>query len=104
MPMVSIKGHQKTYKLDENEIIYHGLERQGETLPHGCLAGSCGACRIEILSGENELSPPSFIEQNTIEGVRTEMKKISPDIDHSKRKIRLACRAKIKGDIEIQKI
>jgi ferredoxin len=34
--------------------------------PHGCRAGSCGACAVKVLSGGDSLEPVSFIEENTL--------------------------------------
>jgi len=95
MPRVSIEGTAKTFEVKTDDIIYNALSDQGEELPHGCLAGSCGACRVEILQGKENLLPPSVIEQNTIDALRIELK-----ID-SHREIRLSCRAKVSGDVTL---
>jgi ferredoxin len=77
----------ETYSYSENQTIFDALEAQGTTLPHGCLAGSCGSCRIEIKKGNEYLSPPSAIENNTIESLR----KMYPEVQH----IRLSCRTRL---------
>lgn len=99
MPIVSIAGMQNRFELENEEIIYHGLERQGEELPHGCLAGSCGACRIEVISGADNIKAASAIEQNTVEAIYVEYGKKNQSLEN--KTIRLACRAKLLGDIEI---
>lgn len=98
MPRVSIEGTNKSFEVKTEEIIYNALSDQGEELPHGCLAGSCGACRIEILHGKENLLTASVIEQNTIDSLRIEL-----NIEPSK-EIRLSCRAKVLGDVVIKPI
>ncbi len=103
MPRVSILDQSKSFEVNENEIIYDALSDRGEVLPHGCLSGSCGACKIEVCAGEENLSVIGPIEQNTIDSIKTEIrsKNLIPDIE--KKIIRLACRAKInKGEVIIK--
>lgn len=87
---------EKDFKTDESKTIFDSLQDQGYELPHGCLAGSCGTCKIEVLSGEENLSSPGEIEQDTIESI-CESNKIPPETI-----IRLACRAKAHGDCSIK--
>jgi ferredoxin len=102
MPRVSIYESNKTFEVKEDEIIYDALFDRGEELPHGCLAGSCGACKVEIISGAENLAEPGFIEKNTIESIRQELKEKYPDFDQ-KKIIRLSCRTKIKnGEVTIK--
>jgi ferredoxin len=93
MPIVSIKGADQTFDVNENEILYDSLSDRGFNLPHGCLSGSCGACRVEIITGQENLAPPGIIEQNTIDSLTAEL---------GAKNIRLSCRAKVLGDVEIQ--
>ncbi len=95
MPNVSIAGSTKTFEVKEGETLYDSLYEQGEVLPHGCLAGSCGACRVVIVKGKENLMPAGVIEQNTIDSVRSELDpKTSQGIE-----IRLSCRAKVAGHV-----
>ncbi len=98
MPTVSLKDG-KTYDAEEDEVVYNALEKQGITLPHGCLSGACGACQIHVISGIENLAPAGAIESNTIGSIHKSL--VSKGIDVEKDKIRLSCRAKIKGDITI---
>lgn len=93
MPRVSIKDTNSTFEVNEGEILYDSLCDRGLELPHGCLSGSCGACRVLIYEGTNNLAPASFIEQNTIESIKEEFKELA------NQEIRLSCRAKVKGDV-----
>lgn len=98
MPTVLVKflKDQSIQELECNigQNLFQCFEEKGIKLPHGCLSGSCGSCRIEILSGEDNLLPASFIEQDTINSIMHEY-------DPSK-KIRLSCRAKVNGPITFQ--
>lgn len=99
MPRVSIEGTEKVFEVKEGGILYDSLSDQGEELPHGCLSGSCGACRIEVVSGEENLQPAGVIESNTLESLRGEFtEKRGKDFVEGKT-IRLACRAKVNGEV-----
>lgn len=102
MPTVLVQIHKKSdqsfietkiFTVDSNAIIYDALESQDFVLPHGCLAGSCGSCRIEVLKGKDSFSEMSAVEKDTVESLTKE----NPGKD-----LRLSCRARIKGDIEIK--
>jgi ferredoxin len=75
MPRVSIAESDKTFEVKEGSIIYDALFEQGLDLPHGCLSGSCGACRILVLKGEENLQAVGVIEQNTIDSLKAEYKR-----------------------------
>lgn len=104
MPIVSIQGTTKTFEVKEGEILYDALYDRGEELPHGCLSGSCGACRVEICTGKDNLQAPGVIEKNTIEALKDEFTK-TKGIDFVKEtEIRLSCRAKVIGDVSVKPI
>lgn len=85
----------QSFELPAGEILYDGLEKQGVNLAHGCLAGSCGACCIEVLSDDNALSPIGHVEADTLSSLQHNY----PD-----KKIRLACRMKILNDCVVKKL
>ena len=102
MPTVLVKASNpnetdKSFEIDEGETIFEGLERLGLTLPHGCLAGSCGACRIEVLAGAQNLKPSGAVETDTITHIKNQLARANVNV-------RLACRAKVMGNIEIKKL
>ena len=104
MPRVSIADTEKVFEVNEGGILYDSLCDQGEELPHGCLSGSCGACRVEVISGSENLQVPGIIETNTIESLKEEfIEKRGPESIAGKT-IRLACRAKVLGDISFKPI
>lgn len=104
MPRVSIQDTQNQVDVDEGEILYDSLFNRGIVLPHGCLSGSCGACRVEILSDPNQLTPPGVVESNTIEALKDEFRTTKGEEFVKKTVIRLSCRAKVIGDVTIQPI
>ena len=82
----------REYKVNLSQILYDELERQGLQLPHGCLAGSCGSCRIHVIKGIENLSPMGPVETDTVESIKG---------SYPGKTVRLSCRAKVLGDIEI---
>jgi ferredoxin len=92
MARVLITDLELSFDVKEEEIIYNALSDQDFELPHGCLSGSCGACRINIEAGMENLKPASLIEQNTIDSLKSEFP--------SYKNIRLACRARVIGDVK----
>ena len=104
MPIVSILDQNLSVEINQNEILFNALDDKGIKLPHGCLAGSCGACRIEILEGNENLAPPGMIEQNTIKCIKDEYKKANSEDLVNAKNIRLSCRTKVLGDDKISRI
>jgi ferredoxin len=101
---VSLKDSNQTFDVKEGEIIYDALYERGLELPHGCLSGSCGACRIEVMEGADLLVPPGAIETDTINAITEECVKLHGENFIHNKTIRLSCRAKILGDILIRPI
>lgn len=104
MPTVSFKDKNLKFDVKENDILFDALDSQGEQLPHGCLAGSCGACRIEIVEGDHNLKMPSEIEKNTIDAIKQNYERIHGSGSAANKNIRLACRARVLGDCTFQKL
>jgi ferredoxin len=104
MPTVSNADTSKSFEVNQGEILYDSLYNRGEKLPHGCLSGSCGACRVEIISGKENLQPAGVIENNTIEALKDEFMKTKGADFVTETEIRLSCRAKVNGDVTIKTI
>lgn len=104
MPIVSIKDTENSFEVNEGEILYDSLCDRGYNLPHGCLSGSCGACRVEVMEGKENLLPPGIIEQNTIDALKDEFKNLYGEEFILNKEIRLSCRAKVKGEVVIRPI
>jgi ferredoxin len=97
MPTVLVQAKSpnesdQKFEVEQGKILFDELERQGLVLPHGCLAGSCGSCRIEILEGASNLSVMGAVETDTVESIKKTV---------VNKNIRLSCRAKVLGDIKI---
>ena len=99
MPKITISDLEQVLEISDDAVLYDALFEQGIELPHGCLSGSCGACRVEILTPES-LVEPGAVEKNTIEAINEErINAALPALN-----IRLSCRAKIKSDTKIKLI
>jgi ferredoxin len=97
-----IPGTEKEFQVDTGDLIYDSLDNQGFKLPHGCLAGSCGSCRILILEGKENLAGTSVIEANTVENIVSDYKDKKGDQFIQGKTIRLSCRARVsEGNIKI---
>lgn len=55
----------------------------------GCKSGSCGTCRVRIVDGQENLSPPSREEKDFLDGFGAHPQE------------RLGCQLKILGDCKI---
>ena len=99
MPTVLVKSflpneNEQNFEVNSGLILFDELERLGLVLPHGCLAGSCGSCKIEILEGAENLSEPGLVELDTISSVKSNFPGSS--------NIRMSCRAKVLGNVTIR--
>ncbi len=70
---------------NENEAFLDVAERHGLKLPHGCRAGSCGVCRVQIKGDLSALLPRGIVEEDTASRC------------HDPENIRLACQLKVKN-------
>ena len=100
MPTVLLKAtspneNDLKFDVEVSRVLFDECERLGTSLPHGCLAGSCGSCRIEILEGADNLSPPGAVEADTISSLANNY--LGQD-----KIIRLSCRAKVLGDVSFR--
>lgn len=102
MPRVSIPDTNKHFDVVEVEVLYDSLHDRGLELPHGCLSGSCGACKVEIIEGSENLSRPSVVEQDTIDAIKTEFTQSHGEKYLADKTIRLSCRAKVLGNISFR--
>ena len=98
MPRVLVVLHgvqSQSFELEQDEVLYDGVERHGLKLPHGCLSGACGACKVIVLAGADNLDEPCPVEKDTLAS-------IYQDHPHAQGKvIRLGCRAKVRGQVEV---
>ncbi len=107
MPTVSVvrsTEEMAEFEIPSGEVLFDSLDNLGETLPHGCLAGSCGSCRILVIEGKENLSPPSAIEQDTINHIRISYGEKFGEAYLQGKTIRLSCRARVQGNVKIEKL
>ena len=100
MGKITITDTGEEFEVPTGTILFDGIAECGVELPHGCLAGSCGACRIVVTKGANNLAPATLIETNTIEAIKDEYAKKEGPAFFEGKTLRLSCRAKINGDVE----
>ena len=93
--LIALQDSQfQRFELEEGEVLHEGLEKQQLKLPYGCLAGACGACKVVVLEGAENLDSPGTVEKDTLAAIYR-------DHPHAKGKtIRLSCRAKVIGPIK----
>ncbi len=93
---VAIEPHGFVVEAEDGETIMGAAERHGyrwPTLCHG--EGTCSICWAEVLDGEGNLGPMRDNERETVE-------MLSPYL-RAGRKVRLACQARVNGDITVRK-
>jgi ferredoxin len=114
MPTVSVKKQNQdgspSNEIDiivearKNQTVYDEIESHGHKLPHGCLNGSCGACRMVVLNGRECLSIPEEKETKTLEIILRNYKNKFGESFLLDKEIRLSCQTKFiddKGKVEI---
>jgi len=88
MAKVSINEWEKEVPKETTLLT---LDKQEPSLPitFSCRAGSCGICAVEVRQGEENLSKPTRIEQETLNRI------------WKGRPCRLACQCMIHGDVDL---
>lgn len=79
-----------TVSVPRGTRIVEIAEKVGASIPFGCKENDCGDCMVEVLQGEDNLSPPSALEQ--------ELLKVKFAKPHS----RLACQAMVLGNVTVK--
>jgi ferredoxin len=102
MPTVSIDGQERTYSVESGSNLLDSLNKQNASLPAGCLAGSCGACRLIIVRGPHNLSEPDQMEKDTIESIKVNYRRMYGPEHLKTENVRLGCRAIVNGDVMIK--
>ena len=100
MPKITVTDTGEEFDVPTGTILFDGIAECGVELPHGCLSGSCGACRITVVKGAENLTAATLIESNTIEAIKDEYAKKEGVNFLEGKIIRLSCRAKVTGDVD----
>lgn len=89
MPKITFLKNNQTLHLKEGtellRTLYLGI---AAPLKFGCCEGRCGTCAIKIVKGEENLSPKTKQEQETLNQLHLDAH-------------RLACQCALKGDVVI---
>lgn len=90
MPKITLQPSGQTFEVPEGQSYLDFC--QANTVPQdfGCTVGSCGTCRVEILSGMENLNPKEDEETDTIE--------MCTDVENA----RLGCQLIISGDVTLR--
>lgn len=79
-------------EVEVNRSILEAAEALGFPLPHDCGGNaSCTTCRVEVISGEDNLSEIDFDEQDLLDRENL-----------TERYHRLGCQAKILGEVVVR--
>jgi len=87
MPRVIFVDEGKTAEFPSSKTLLSCAIEMGIRISHVCGGdGACGTCRVEVVEGENNLTPPTPDET---------YKEIEPPY-------RLSCQAKLTGDVIVK--
>jgi ferredoxin len=76
----------------DGQVVLDAALEQGCALDHGCRAGSCGACAVEVVNGLANVEAPDPIEADALDRFR-----LGSDV-------RLACRMRARGPLRLRGI
>ena len=105
MPKVTMKnsdGTTKTLDIKQGEVLFDAFEDLGLELRHGCLSGSCGTCKINILENPAGLKEAGAIEQDTLDSIKETASQHLGKDQVASLNLRLACRAKVNSDFTFE--
>lgn len=89
MPILTFCKQNRSWRLKENtELLRVPHLDASIPLKFGCCQGQCGTCAIKLISGEENLSPKTKQEKETLSRLKLE--------SH-----RLACQCALRGDVVI---
>ena len=92
MPKLTILPSNASAEVPPGEILLHAGEKAGVEMEAGCFNCSCGTCVVEVVSGMENLEPPSPEELDVLD-----------QWNKDPEKYRLTCVVKIqKGEVTIK--
>ncbi len=92
MPTITFQPSEVSGEVDAGTTVLDAAEQLGVEIPSVCGGVAvCGACRIEVQEGAENLSPHTDDEVECLEGF---------DIDPTPEN-RLACQAQVNGDVKV---
>ena len=91
MPRITFEPQSKTIECAPDETAFVAARRAGILIPTACVGrGSCGLCRVKVLSGEEHL--PAV----------TKAEKFHLGNTYFITKLRLSCQLTVSGDVTLQ--
>lgn len=94
--LVTVEPSGLVLEVESGETLMGAAARAGYRWPSLCGGdGACSICWVEVLGGSEHLSEVSAGEQETMELV--------PALVRRTRTVRLACQARVGGDVTVRK-
>lgn len=66
MPRVHFDNDGIVQEASAGTALPQVAQEGGASLPFGCRAGTCGACVLTVVAGEEGLDLPGFVEDDTM--------------------------------------
>lgn len=60
--MVTMDGHQRVFKVYDDDNLIDAAAKEGLELPYSCKAGVCSTCRTKLVGGEVEMAANHALE------------------------------------------
>lgn len=103
MPKLIIESdNRNTLEIDENQFVLDQILDQNLSYPHGCRAGSCGACSTIVSEGDDGLNSPSAVEADTISRIAHTLSGADQKSIQEGAVLRLCCRIRASKDLTIR--
>jgi 2Fe-2S ferredoxin len=97
-PLVRVEPGGFDLEVDPGETIIEAAWRLGFSWPTACYAqATCTSCFVEVLDGEQHLSPVGEEERDALDH------RFSGRARVDMTRIRLACRARPRGEVRVRK-
>ena len=90
MPKVNITTDDLSIDVDEGFALIDMCEDHDTSILFGCRDGACGACMVEVIEGQENLSKMGDDEKDFLETMAAEPSE------------RLACQCKVYGDVKLK--
>ncbi|MCB0412394.1 MAG: (2Fe-2S)-binding protein [Bdellovibrionales bacterium] len=90
MPKIKLANSTKIIEVSEGELLMPALLKAGIPVASSCQGdGICGKCKIQIIEGEQNISPPNDTEKILVGRLRIP------------RPYRISCQTQVLGDITV---
>lgn len=91
MPVIRFEGSSDSIEVGKGANLRRGLQLHAQKTPGICFGlGMCGMCWVEVVEGQENLSPPSKMEQLCL-------------TQPIKKGRRLSCQARVYGDCVVRR-